>query len=106
MKIDLKEELEQLKQEIIAGVVEQLRPLLASKEHDKPMNVEEVAVYLHKSVGTVYSMTHLKQIPYRKQGNRLLFDKKEIDEWLEQSKIPAKDGPHFKVLGGKGNGKN
>lgn len=37
------------------------------------MTVEDVSTMLCKSVSTIYAMTSEHRIPYRKQGNKLLF---------------------------------
>ncbi|TCK61543.1 helix-turn-helix domain-containing protein [Seleniivibrio woodruffii] len=57
---------------------------------DKPMNVEEVAIYLHKAVSTIYQMTHKKQIPHIKEGGNLLFDRDDINNWLASKKVPVR----------------
>lgn len=53
-------------------------------EHRKPLNLDEVATLLDKSVSTIYAMTSEKRIPYRKRGNRLYFFEDEIMQWIEQ----------------------
>ena len=54
---------------------------------EKPMDVEEIAKYLHKEVNTIYQMTHKRIIPHMKVGGTLLFDKEEIDNWLKTKKV-------------------
>lgn len=54
------------------------------------MNVEEVAIYLHKAVSTIYQMTHKKQIPHIKEGGNLLFDRDDINNWLASKKVPVR----------------
>ena len=46
------------------------------------LNVKELCEYLRVSKPTVYRMTSQREIPMIKLGNRVLFDKEKIDEWL------------------------
>ena len=46
------------------------------------MNVQQVAKYLNIAKQTVYGMTSRREVPYYKRGNRLYFQKSDIDEWL------------------------
>lgn len=57
---------------------------------ETPMNVEEIAKYLHKQVNTIYQMTHKKIIPHMKVGGTLLFDREEIDNWLKTKKVQVR----------------
>ena len=54
------------------------------KEPEKSsyMNVQGVAKYISLSAPTIYKYVRDDTIPYRKKGKKLLFDKREIDEWL------------------------
>ena len=49
----------------------------------KMYSIEEIAIYLDVSVPYIRKLIRSKEIPYYRIGNRLKFDKKEIDEWLE-----------------------
>jgi len=50
------------------------------------LNVPELIKYLptHPAEQTIYSWTSSRRIPFHKKGRRILFNKKEIDEWLQQ----------------------
>lgn len=45
-------------------------------------NVKEVAEYLHCSVSTIRKLVRANQIPYFRIGNRLLFNKNYIENWV------------------------
>lgn len=49
------------------------------------MNVEECAAYTRLSPRTIYKKVHLKEIPNRKHGRKLLFHRDEIDAWSSSS---------------------
>ena len=51
------------------------------------LNVAELCEYLpsHPREQTVYSWTCARKIPYHKKGRSIMFDKKEIDQWLQNS---------------------
>ena len=51
------------------------------------LNLAELIEYLptHPAEQTIYSWTSSKKIPFHKKGRRILFNKKEIDEWLQKN---------------------
>ena len=49
----------------------------------KLMTVDEAAAYLGLSVHTLYSWTSQRKVPFIKLGNRVRFDRKKLDAWLE-----------------------
>ena len=51
------------------------------------LNVTELCKYLpsHPREQTVYSWTCSRKIPFHKKGRSIMFDKKEIDQWLQNS---------------------
>jgi len=52
----------------------------------KIMTINEVASYLDLSVPTIYGYTAKRYIPHAKRGNRLYFDKNDIDKWILEGK--------------------
>ena len=52
------------------------------------LNVAELCKYLpsHPREQTVYSWTCSRKIPFHKKGRSIMFDKKEIDAWLLESR--------------------
>ena len=51
------------------------------------LNVAELQDYLpsHPKRQTIYSWTSSRQIPFHKKGRSIMFDKAEIDAWLQNS---------------------
>lgn len=45
------------------------------------LNVKEVASLLRIAPRTVYDMVSQRRIPFRKAGDRTIFDREEILEW-------------------------
>ena len=50
---------------------------------------KELSDYLDVSVNTVYSWTHMRQIPHVKMGKLVKFDLKEIDKWVDKKRVKA-----------------
>lgn len=51
------------------------------------LNVSELQNYLpsHPKKQTIYSWTSNRKIPFHKKGRSIMFDKAEIDAWLQDS---------------------
>lgn len=69
-----------------AGTV--LGPELAAL---KPMNIEELSIFLSKPVDSIYQFTSKKKIPHVKCGRDLLFFPDEIISWLKSNSVKTKD---------------
>jgi excisionase family DNA binding protein len=50
------------------------------------MNVTKTAHYLGISVYTLYSWVFQKRIPFVKLGRKLMFDPKDIIDWVNEQK--------------------
>jgi len=48
------------------------------------MNIKEVATYLHVTPARIELLIKQKEIPFQKQGERLIFRRSEIDAWASQ----------------------
>ena len=72
-------------------VIELLKPLLKvspqKDDHEIILDVDGLASYLKVTKSWVYERTDLNEIPYYKVGKFPRFRKKDIDRWLERSKI-------------------
>ena len=55
------------------------------------ITVKEASQYLSLSTDTVYRMASLKKLPYLKIGDRVLFDVKALDHWIEKHMIKEKE---------------
>ena len=49
------------------------------------LNLEDVADYLHLPVADVERRVKDREIPFEKRGDRLVFRKRDIDDWASQS---------------------
>ncbi len=55
------------------------------------ITAKEASQYLSLSTDTVYRMAALKKLPYLKIGDRVLFDVKALDHWIEKHMIREKE---------------
>ncbi len=55
------------------------------------ITAKEASQYLSLSTDTIYRMAALKRLPYLKIGDRVLFDVKALDHWIEKHMIKEKE---------------
>ena len=55
------------------------------------ITAKEASQFLSLSKDTVYRMASLKKLPYLKIGDRVLFDVKALDHWIEKHMILEKE---------------
>lgn len=55
------------------------------------ITAKETSQFLNLSTDTVYRMASLKKLPYLKIGDRVLFDVKALDHWIEKHMIREKE---------------
>lgn len=56
------------------------------------LTLPQTSEYLKLSVDNIYRLTCEKKIPHFKPGKKLLFDRVELDQWLDESSVkPNKD---------------
>jgi excisionase family DNA binding protein len=55
------------------------------------ITAKEAGQYLSLSTETIYRMASLKKLPYLKVGDRVLFDIKALDQWIERRLIKEKE---------------
>ena len=58
------------------------------------MTVEEVENYTGLSRWTIYKLTSKKLIKHRKIGAKILFNKQELDLWLDKFTVDEKEAAH------------
>ncbi len=88
----------------IKGFLDMLADLLAEKyferiddrmkkipELRRLITAKEASQYLSLSTDTVYRMASMKKLPYLKIGDRVLFDVKTLDHWIEKHMIKEKE---------------
>src|SRR4030042_2052753 len=55
------------------------------------ITAKEAGQYLSLSTDTIYRMAGLKKLPYLKIGDRVLFDVKALDQWIEKHMVREKE---------------
>ena len=55
------------------------------------ITAKEAGQYLSLSTDTIYRMASLKKLPYLKIGDRVLFDIKTLDHWIDRHLIKEKE---------------
>jgi excisionase family DNA binding protein len=55
------------------------------------ITAKEASQYLSLSTDTIYRMASLKKLPYLKIGDRVLFDIKALDHWIEKHLTKEKE---------------
>ena len=76
----------------------------SSSHDDKPLNVEEAAIFLKMPKSSVYQLTSTRKIPFNKVGKQLLFFKKDLLAWIEEGKYKTKkeiEAEGFNFKGGR-----
>jgi len=55
------------------------------------ITAKEASQYLSLATDTVYRMAAMKKLPYLKIGDRVLFDLKALDHWVEKHLVREKE---------------
>ncbi len=55
------------------------------------ITAKEAGQYLSLSTETIYRLASMKKLPYLKIGDRVLFDLKALDRWIEKHLIREKE---------------
>ena len=76
-----------MEQQILSELKEIKKLILLSAKN--VLNLDDVCMLTNLSKSHIYKLTYMKQIPYWKSngGKFILFDKKEIENWLLHTKI-------------------
>ena len=54
---------------------------------DRPLNISEAAEFLSLTKGSLYGKVHKRELPFRKQGKRVYFDRDELIQWIDKGRI-------------------
>ena len=49
------------------------------------INIKQTALYLNVSVSLIRKWVRKSEIPYNRIGNKIMFKKAKIDEWLKNN---------------------
>ncbi|HEY4788035.1 MAG TPA: helix-turn-helix domain-containing protein [Bacteroidales bacterium] len=80
------QEVRQMLREEVRNVIKECNPLEKPDDEYDLMTIQEVAGFINMAVTSVYGLVHRKQIPHIKRGKRLIFEKKQIIEWLQSGR--------------------
>ena len=69
------------------------------------MDVKMTAELLHLSVPTIYGLTHKREIPFYKRGQRLLFGRDDLYKWIAGSRRQTVDEIREDALNSLGRGR-
>ena len=61
-------------------------PTTVLKVESEYLTVAELSQLIKKSKGTIYNKTSKRQIPFIKKGNRVLFERQVILEWMREDR--------------------
>jgi excisionase family DNA binding protein len=54
------------------------------------MNVKRAAEYLTLAPSTLYTYIHYKRIPFLKIGERVVFERQKLDDWVNKKQKGTK----------------
>lgn len=76
-----------MEQQILSELKEIKKLILLSTKN--VLTLEDVCILTNLSKSQIYKLTYMREIPYWKsnRGKFLLFDKKEIENWLLHTRI-------------------
>ena len=57
------------------------------RQRKRLFNIHEAALYLGRSAWALREMYYHGKVPCVRDGRRMLFDIKDLDAWIERSKI-------------------
>jgi excisionase family DNA binding protein len=73
--------------ELVETVAERAAELVAERQADRDegyLDVKGAAKFLSCGVHRIYAMTSAGRIPFEREGGRLLFDPRELREWVRR----------------------
>lgn len=80
-------------QELKAFLKSAIRDILQEQLYlEKPklpdiLNIGEAAAFLKLRINTLYEKTSRKLIPHFKKGNKLYFNREELEDWIRTGKV-------------------
>lgn len=84
------QEFKEFLREAIKEVLSEVLPTVKEDTADI-LDAQQAAKFLRLKLNTIYEKTSRKLIPHFKQGNKLLFKRSELLEWLTRGKIKTRD---------------
>lgn len=62
-------------------------PSLSEVLVKRMLTVKELATYIGLPVQRIYVLNHMREIPFHRIGRSVLYDRIEIDAWLDAKKV-------------------
>lgn len=79
-------EVRKMLREEVQAVIKDFQLPKPVEEINELLSIQQVAKFINMAVPTVYGLVHFKKIPHIKRGKRLIFEKKQIIEWLQSGR--------------------
>jgi excisionase family DNA binding protein len=72
-----------------SAIKEVLKEELQNLKSNQPetFSIKEAASFLKLKITTLYEKTSRKLIPHFKKGNKLYFNRVELEDWINQGKV-------------------
>jgi excisionase family DNA binding protein len=80
------DEVRKMLREEIKGVLTEVNPIQEPQEENTYLNIQQVSELINLAVPTIYGLVHRRRIPFIKRGKKLLFEKKQLTEWLQKAR--------------------
>lgn len=82
-------EFKALLKDVVREILKEVSPVLQAVPDI--LDVKQAANYLRLKVTTLYEKTSRKLIPHFKKGNKLYFNKTELEAWVKAGKVKSAD---------------
>lgn len=89
---------------LVDEIVERIAERLPSEQEPRWLTSAEAADHLRMSLDGLHRLTGAGAVPHVKQGNRLLFDREELDEWLKAHSVGSAPFPRRYTTRGSAHG--
>jgi excisionase family DNA binding protein len=53
------------------------------------LNIKQTAAYMGATIWAIRSLAWSRAVPFLKIGNKILFDRKDLDSFIESNKVAA-----------------
>jgi len=80
-----KAELKDLIREALLEILKESKDCM--KAVPEILSIKQAAAFLNSKVTTLYEKTSAKIIPHFKKGNRLYFNRQELEAWIQKGKV-------------------
>ena len=78
--------------DIILKRLDQIESNLTSEK--TIINIDEVCILTGITKSTMYKLTSTNQIPHYKKVKQLMFDKREVIDWIKEGRVKTLDEIH------------